>query len=94
MLDNRKITIFIEIILSSSKQETEQEYVIFWNYSWPSTFVLRLIEITCLKEDIGWDGVLPSPIPHCNKQHHTANPTQNGVEGSYASTKLRQLKTK
>ena len=52
------------------------------------------MEITCLKEDIGWVGVLPSPSPHCNKRHHTAKPTKNRVEGSYASTKLMQLKTK
>ena len=56
--------------------------------------MLSFMEITCLKKDIGWDGVLLSPNPHCNKRHHTAKPTKNVVEASYASTKLRQLKTK
>ena len=37
----------------------------------------------------GWEGVLPSPNPHCNKRHHTAEPTQNRVEGNYASTKAQ-----
>ena len=36
------------------------------------------MEITYLKIDIRWDGVLPFPNHHRNKRHDTENPTQNG----------------
>ena len=47
------------------------------------------MEIAFLKENLGWEGVLPLLDPRGNKRHHNPKPTQNRVEGSYANTKIR-----
>ena len=39
------------------------------------------MEIPCLKESLGWEGVLPWPNPHCNKQPTLQSLPKTGLKG-------------